>query len=86
MIAIALTLAWLQTPIAIPAQEQSNPPASERKICRSGERRLGTKIVTPRRCKTASEWQEEDARNSGLPLSSQITQGQPDIPQTRPPQ
>lgn len=84
MIAIALFLSMFQAEAT--ASEPAATPVKERKICRAGERQLGTRIVTPRRCKTERQWQEEDARNSGLPLSAQVTQGQPDIPSTRQPQ
>ena len=77
MIAVQLALALVQAAAAVPAPEAAPPPAKERKICRSGERRLGTRIVTPRRCKTESEWAEEDSRSDPLPVSAQITEGQP---------
>ncbi len=68
-----------------PAPTPADPPEQERKICRSGERTLGSRVVRPRRCKTASEWAEEDAKGSGLPLSAQVTEGQPQPGQgTRP--
>ena len=84
MIAIGLFLSLFQAEAT--ASEPAATPVKERKICRSGERRLGTRVVAPRRCKTERQWQEEDARNSGLPLSAQVTQGQPDIPSARQPQ
>ena len=84
MIGVALLLTMLQAEAT--ASQAAASPVKERKICRSGERQLGTRIVTPRRCKTERQWQEEDARNSGLPLSAQVTQGQPDIPSARQPQ
>lgn len=58
------------------APTPADPPAQEKKICRSGERQLGSRVVRPRRCKTASEWAEEDAKNSGLPLGATVTEGQ----------
>lgn len=84
MIAIGLFLSLFQAEAT--ASEPAATTVKERKICRSGERRLGTRVVAPRRCKTERQWQEEDARNSGLPLSAQVTQGQPDIPSARQPQ
>ena len=54
------------------------PPAEQRRICRGGERQLGTRLRTPRRCLTAEQWQREDEAASRLPPSLQVTQGQND--------
>ena len=51
-------------------------PDDERLICRGGERRLGTRMRTPRRCRTAEQWRLEDEAASRLPPSLQVTQGQ----------
>lgn len=69
-----LAVALLQS--SGPAPAAADPSSQERKTCRSGERTLGSRVVRPRRCKTASEWAEEDARGTGLPLSAQVTEGQ----------
>ena len=77
MIVVQLALALAQASAALPAPQAAPTPVKERRICRSGERRLGTRIVTPRRCKTESEWAQEDSRSDPLPVSAQITEGQP---------
>lgn len=65
----------------------ADPPASSRDarpICRGATKSLGSHIRTPRRCRTAAQWREEDQAKSGLPISAQITQGQ-NSGQARPP-
>ena len=61
------------------------PPEKERKICRDAERQTGSHIRTPRKCRTAREWQEHDQAQA-LPLSAQITEGQSDVGQAKRPQ
>lgn len=70
LFAMALLQASGPTPTPV------DPPEQERKICRSAERQLGSRVVRPRRCKTASEWAEDDAKMGGLPLSAIVTEGQ----------
>ena len=84
MIGVALFLTMLQAEATASQAAASPPPGRAPSL--ASRRRLGTRVVTPRRCKTERQWQEEDARNSGLPLSAQVTQGQPDIPSARQPQ
>ena len=67
------------------------PPADptvekDRKVCREAEPRLGSRIKTPRRCRTIEQWQQEDEAKSGLPISAQITEGQGDALQKQRPQ
>jgi len=61
-----------------PAFDPPAPAAEQRLICRGGERRLGTRTRTERRCRTAEQWQREDEERSQLPVSLQVTQGQND--------
>jgi hypothetical protein len=60
--------------------QQLPQPAKEKPklICREGEQELGTHMHTSRRCKTAEEWQQEDARQRQIPVTLRVTEGQPD--------
>ena len=69
---------------AAPAAEPT--PDKARKICRDAEHETGSHIRTPRRCRTAEEWDRLDQAKSGLPLSAQVTQGQGDALQKQRPQ
>jgi hypothetical protein len=60
--------------------------AKDRKVCREAEPRLGSRIKTPRRCRTVVQWQKEDEAKSGLPLGAQVTVGQGDALQKQRPQ
>jgi hypothetical protein len=61
------------------AADPPAPPEKQRLICRGGGgRSLGSHIRTPRRCRTAEQWQEEDEAKGRAPISLQITQGQND--------
>ncbi len=73
---------------APPAEAPSAEPAQakDRKICREGEQRTGSRIRSQRRCRTIEEWQEADQSKAGLPLSAQITEGQGDALQRQRPQ
>ena len=48
-----------------PAAAKSAKPAKEKKICRTNELAMGSRVSTGRICKTAAQWAAEDARNSG---------------------
>jgi hypothetical protein len=66
---------------ALHAAAAARPPAPEpeqRLVCRGGERQLGSRIRTARRCRTAEQWQIEDETADRLPPSLQVTQGQND--------
>jgi hypothetical protein len=78
-----MALAAAPTAAAPPVEPSS---AKAQKICREAEPKLGSRIKTPRRCRTVEQWQEEDQANSGLPLSAQITEGQGDALQKQRPQ
>lgn len=60
--------------------QQLSPPvkAKPKLICREGEQELGTHMHTSRRCKTAEDWQQEDARQRQIPPTMRVTEGQPD--------
>ena len=76
LILIALTAA-LSTAGALAA----DPPAQsrdERLICRGATKQLSSRIRTPRRCRTAEQWQAEDEAKGRVPLSAQVTTGQND--------
>jgi hypothetical protein len=76
--AVSLSLAALLAGAAL--AETPTPPASseQRLICRGGQRQLSSRIRTTRRCRTAEQWQAEDASKARLPVSLQTTQGQND--------
>jgi hypothetical protein len=76
--AVSLALAALFAAAAL--AEAPAPPASteQRLICRGGERQLSSRIRTMRRCRTAEQWQAQDASKARLPVSLQTTQGQND--------
>lgn len=84
LIALALTL----SATAALAADPPAPSGDEQRICRGGERRLGTRTRTPRRCLTAEQWQREreEEDQSRLPVSLQVTQGQNDGRATPTPQ
>lgn len=78
----------LATTLSVAAGLAADPPAQtekQRRICRGAERSLGSHIRTPRRCRTAEQWQEEDERKGNLPVTLQVTQGQNDGHQTAAP-
>ena len=63
------------------AAPQSAPAAAAEKpslICRESENLTGSHIRTGRRCKTAEQWQIEDAKRDRLPPSLRVTEGQMD--------
>lgn len=74
VILVALTLTL--TGVGALAADPPAPSGDERLICRGTAKSLGSRIRTPRRCRTAEQWQEEDHSKSRLPVSAQITEGQ----------
>lgn len=70
----AILLAGAAAAAAEPAAHSSDM----RRICRGGERQLGSHMRTARRCRTAAQWQQEDEEKARLPVSLQTTQGQND--------
>jgi hypothetical protein len=85
---VLVVLAASPAAAAPPAEAPSAEPtvAKEPKLCREGEQRTGSRIRTPRRCRTIEEWQEADQARAGLPLSAQVTEGQGDSLQKQRPQ
>ncbi len=70
--------AWAVDPPA-PSEEQ-------RLICRGATKQLSSRIRTPRRCRTADQWQQEDEAKGRTPLSARVTAGQNDGRQGSAPQ
>ena len=60
------------------AAEPASEPQKQREVCRAAQRQLGSRIRTPRRCRTEEQWKEEEEGRSGLPVGAQVTQGQND--------
>lgn len=76
-----LTFLALAAGLAVAAAHAAQPsaePAKQRRICREATKSLGSHIRSPRRCRTAEQWQEEDEAKGRLPASLQVTQGQND--------
>ena len=74
MLIAALALAAAaQAPQAAPPQESAKPP----KICRENERHTGSRIRTPRTCKTQEQWDIDDAARDRRPLSLQVKSDEP---------
>jgi hypothetical protein len=71
LLAVALGSAAPEAPAQPPAEK---PPL----ICRESESLTGSHIRTGRRCKTAEQWQIEDARRDRVPPSLRVTEGQMD--------
>ena len=67
------------------ADEPAEKAGKQPRVCRQAEKTLGSHIRTTRRCRTAEQWQEEDAK-SGLPVGAQVTPGQNDGQVGRQPQ
>jgi hypothetical protein len=60
------------------AQAPGDGDATAPRICRGAVRTVSSRIRTPRRCRTAEQWREEDEAASRLPISAQVTGGQND--------
>ena len=58
------------------AHAPPDPPPKPMLICRASEREVGSRIRKGRQCKTAEEWQLEDARRESKPAGMRITEGQ----------
>lgn len=80
-----LALAAILTSAALAADPPA-PVEKQRRICRGGERQLGSHVRTERRCRTAEEWRLEDETKANMPVSLQVTQGQNDGRTVRTPQ
>jgi hypothetical protein len=74
-----MPLMLLAIALASAAPQPAQPPAEKPPlICRESENLTGSHIRTGRRCKTAEEWQVEDARRDRAPPSLRVTEGQMD--------
>lgn len=81
MIARSFILAALSAALAFTGALAAGPPApaeKERLICRRAAKTIGSHIRTPRRCRTAAQWQQEAEESAPVPISLQVTQGQGD--------
>jgi len=72
-----LAMLFASTPAEAPASRPTEP-AKPRLICRQGEQELGSHIHTSRTCRTAEQWQEEDARRDQRPATYKVVPGQGD--------
>jgi hypothetical protein len=64
---------------ALAAAQSAAPAAHPEKpqlICRESQRQLGSHIRSSRTCKTAEQWEAEDARHGAASL--RVTEGQQD--------
>jgi hypothetical protein len=82
LVVLAVTL----TTAAAFAAAPPAPAEKQRRICRGGERQLGSHVRTERRCRTAEQWRLEDERGANRPVSLQVTPGQNDGQRPRTPQ
>jgi hypothetical protein len=78
--------AGLLAATAIAAAEAPEPAPKAQLICRGAARQLGSHIVTPRRCRTAEQWQAEDEERARQASTLQMTEGQNDGHAPRTPQ
>lgn len=81
-----LAMAAALSSVAALAAEPPVPAERERRICRGGERQLGSHVRTERRCRTAEQWRLEEERGANRPVSFQVTPGQNDGQRPRTPQ
>jgi hypothetical protein len=80
-----MPLTFLAIALASPAAAVPAAPEKPLRICRQGEQLVGSHIRAGRRCKTAAEWQEEDAKGEARAPSLRVTEGQNDgLPVPRP--
>ena len=70
---------------ALLAAEPAADAEKGRLICRGGQKQLGSRIRSERRCRTAERWQQEDDEKANIPVSLQTTEGQMDGRPSRPP-
>lgn len=66
-------LALFALAIADPA---TAPPPNPPLICRKAEKEVGSHIRTGKRCRTAEEWEREDAERERKPADMRVTEGQ----------
>jgi hypothetical protein len=73
-----IALAAILTSAGALAADPPAPVEKQRRICRGGERQLGSHVRTERRCRTAEQWRLEDEAKANLPVTLQVTRGQND--------
>ena len=61
-----------------PPPEPADPTARAPLVCRGAQKSVGSRIRTPRRCRPAEIWRQEDEAGNRLPLGAQVTTGQND--------
>jgi hypothetical protein len=67
------------------APEGAAGTGKEPLVCRGEQHTTGSRIRSPRRCRTAEQWREEDEKKGRVPISMRVTEGQPDpLAGTRP--
>ena len=54
------------------------PTPQQQRICRGGERQLGSRTRTTRRCLTVAQWRREAEERSQVPVRLRVTEGQND--------
>jgi len=54
-------------------------PPKPQKICREIKQETGSHIRASKRCKTAEEWEREDAKNATLPVDAAIRHNEGDV-------
>lgn len=89
MVGRSVILVALAVTVSAAGAVAPDPPAPTEKqslICRGATARLGSRVRTQRRCRTAEQWQLEDEEKARLPISLQITPGQNDGRQSPAPQ
>jgi len=69
ILTLALPLAFAA---AAPQSPRAAPPAKPKLICREAEAELGSHIHSTGRCKTAEEWQLQDAQRDQKPATMRV--------------
>ena len=80
--ALLLLAVIFGTATAEPAPQQAEKP---KLICREKEQQTGSHIRTGKVCKTAEQWQIDDAALERASPSARVTEGQQDGQSARPP-
>ena len=78
--------ASLTVTAAFASDDPSAKASDTRRICRDSARQLGSHVRTPRRCRTAEQWQLEDEEKAQAAATLQVTEGQNDGHPPRQPQ
>lgn len=76
----------LAAPLGLAAALAAEPPppagaghaAKAQLVCRGGQRSIGSRTRTPRRCRPAEQWRQDDEAAGRLPIGAQVTTGQND--------